>query len=145
VKLQRIEIHQDFNTDIETIWATFSDHAALGRMLGVTMQRVVDSAEPGNPNGVGSVRRISALPLLSFEETVRKADKPNRIEYQITKGTPLREHYGTMIFSSKHPRVTTLDYTIVFGSRIPLVAPAIAGILSKRFESALRKYAASFA
>ena len=78
---------------------------------------------------------------MAFEETIVKSEKPVCIEYQITKGTPLNYHYGSMQFKSLPGGKSAIDYTIKMGSKIPLLAGLIAGILGKEMTAGLKKYA----
>lgn len=147
MKIHKIHIEQRFEAPISQIWETFNQHALFGKMLGQNIVRVSDSTQPDNPDGVGSIRRIK-LPFLSFEETVRKSEKNACIEYQITKGTPLHHHYGTMLFSENEKygsKTALLNYTIELGSRFPLFAAALKIVLQKSIESSLKKYAEGLA
>lgn len=95
MKIHEVKIYQEFDAPAEMVFETFSDHAKLGKIMGLPMERIVDSPTPGNPNGVGSVRLIKAGPF-SFEETIQKAEKPSLLEYKITRGTPLNHRVLTL-------------------------------------------------
>lgn len=142
MKIHEIKIHQEFNAPVETVWETFSDHTKFGKMLNQDISRIVDSPDPADINGVNSVRRIS-MPFAAFEETICKSVKYKCIEYQISKGTPLAHHYGTMVFNSLPDGKSSLDYTIEVGSHIPLVGGIIKLALKFAIGSAVKKYANS--
>lgn len=141
MKIHKIEMHQEFNAPIERVWNDMSDHVSMGKIMGQNFTRIVDGKDPENPNGVGSVRRIN-VPLFGFEETVRKSEKHSLIEYQISKGTPLNHHYGTMVFKSLSADKTSLDYTIELGSKIPLLGAILKGALGSAISGSLKNYAA---
>ena len=88
-----------------------------GPLLGLNVKRIKEGET--EPNGVGSVRQLSAKGLMPFEETVTEAIPNERIEYRVTKGTPLKNHLGVMVFSSTGEGRSHLDYTITFDAAVP--------------------------
>ncbi len=138
--IHKIQMYQTFAAPIEQVWEAFNDHASLGKIMGQAMERVKDSTDPTNINGVNSTRLIK-VPLLPFEETIRKSEKPNLIEYQISKGTPLSHHYGVMRFSSLPDGGAAIDYSIEIGSKIPLLGGIVSKGLEKAISGSLRHYA----
>ena len=101
------------------------------------MKRVKDSTESKDPNGVGSVRRVGP-PIGGFEETVLVSDAPKRIEYTVSKGGPIKNHLGVILFepAGKDTRVT---YTIEFDSKIPFIGGIIAGALKSAIQKGMKK------
>jgi hypothetical protein len=93
------------------------------------------------PNGVGSVRKLSVKGLMPFEETVTEAIPNERIEYRVTKGTPLRNHLGVMVFSSTGTGGSHLDYTITFDALVPGLDRVIAAGLTRSVRRGLPKAA----
>jgi hypothetical protein len=85
-------------------------------------------------NGAGSVRSLRVAPLPAFEETVTKAVPHELIEYRITKGGILRDHLGTMRFSSTGTG-SRLDYAIRFGA----VVPGLDRVVKKSLERSIPK------
>ena len=129
-----VHVARDFAAPVDRLFAHLSEHENLEAMLGARIERVRDGAE--SPNGVGSVRRLTAGGLLKFEETILVSIPNERIEYAITKGSPLRGHHGTMQFSGT-PSGSHLDYTITFGSAIPGVAALVAATLRRSIPRGL--------
>jgi hypothetical protein len=77
---------------------------------------------------------------MPFEETVTELAPNERIVYRITKGTPMRDHQGTMEFApAASGGGTHLDYRIRLGSAIPGLAPVIVHVLHGRIAAGLRK------
>ena len=130
-----VHVARDFAAPVERLFDHISEHENLEVMLGARIERVRDGAE--SPNGVGSVRRLTAGGLMRFEETVLVSVPNERIEYAITKGTPLRGHLGVMVFSATPGGGSHLDYTITFGSRIPGVAALVAASLRRSIPRGL--------
>ena len=137
--IHKIEIYREVNAPAEKVWRDFNDHAGFGKMMGIPAERIADSPDPGNINGVGSVRVIK-IPLFPFEETIRRSEMPDSIEYQITKGSPLDHHYGRIQFKPLPGGGTGIDYTIELGSKIPLLGIIIKMALQKGLENGLDKY-----
>ncbi len=140
MKIHRLVMHQEFNAPVEKVWEAFNDHENFGKMMGQRMTRVIDSPDPANINGINSVRKIH-VPLIAFEETIRKSEKPRCIEYQISKASPLAHHYGTLLFTSLPNGKSALDYTIELGSNAPLWAPFVKTLLNIAIRESIKKYA----
>jgi uncharacterized membrane protein len=140
MKIHTIKLYQEFDAPVEEIWEAFNDHENFGKMMGQNIRRVTDSSDTNNINGLHSVRLLK-LPMMPFEETIRKSEKPNVIEYQITKGTPLHHHYGTMQFKSLPGGRSAIDYTIEIGTKIPLLGGVVKAALQKGLGDGLKKHA----
>jgi hypothetical protein len=140
MKIHEIKLYQEFAAPVEQVWEAFSDHANFGKMMGQNITRIVDSADAGNINGVGSVRSIK-IPMVAFEETVVKSEKPNCIEYRISSGLPIDYHYGNMQFKSLPDGKSALDYSVKLGFKVPLVGGVVAVALKRALGSGLRNYA----
>lgn len=136
---QKVEIHQDFPMPVSRVFADLGDHENLGRILGAPMKRLVDGSGAGGKNGVGSVRRVGP-PVVGFEETVVTCEVDRLIEYRVSKGSPIKNHLGRMVFSET-PTGSHLHYVITFDSKIPFAGPAIRKVLQEAAAAGLRKYA----
>jgi uncharacterized membrane protein len=140
MKIQEIKVNQEFDAPIDEVWEAFNDHVNFGKIMGQKVVRIIDSTDPNNINGVGSVRSMT-LPTGPFEETIVKSEKPNLIEYKISKGTPLHYHYGRMQFTSLPNGRAAIKYTIELGSKYPLVGLIVKTALAKGIASGLASYA----
>ena len=138
-----INFKQDFNVPAQKVFEFFCNHHRLGEIWDGRFQRIKDSADPDNINGEGSVRLIT-LPFLSFEETVTKAIPPNRIEYTISKRSPLKNHYGVMKFIDMDNGRSRLDYQIEFDSKIPFTNGLLKLILRLKLGKGIRLLAIRF-
>ena len=114
---QFIQMNVEFNAPVETVFATLSDHEAMGKVLNAKVKRIKDGQD--DVNGIGSVRRITPVPLADFEETVTAFEPNKLVEYTITKGSPLKNHLGRMVFSENGGK-THLHYTIQFEPKVPV-------------------------
>ena len=135
----RIAIEKDFNKPVSEVFADLGDHETFGRIVGAPIKRVVAGTGPTGANGLGSVRRVGPKPL-GFEETIVAFEKDALIEYKITKGTPLRNHLGRMVFSPRG-HGCHLSYVITFDLNIPLLGRVVQKALATGLEQGLTKYA----
>ena len=138
---QHIQIRQLFNAPVDTIFDILTDHASFGQVINANIKRVVDS--PGdNQNGVGSVRRISAFPAPAFEETVIAYEQNQRMEYVVSKGSPIKNHKGRMEFSDEQGK-TRLNYTIDFEPKLPflLFGAIIKNAIDKSIRGGIKRLA----
>lgn len=135
----RIVIEHDFDKPVSEVFAELADHPRFGRIVGAPIQRIVAGTGPTGPNGLGSVRRIGNPPF-DFEETIVAFEPDALIEYRITKGTPLRDHLGRMVFSSRG-RGSHLSYVITYDMRVPLLGRLLETMLRRRIEDGLTRYA----
>jgi uncharacterized protein YndB with AHSA1/START domain len=138
--MQRVEIDRDFDLPVGRVFAYLSEHENLGPLFGARVSRVRDGDTVRN--GVGSVRRLRIGPLPSFEETVTDYVADQRIDYRITRGSPLRDHHGTMSFRANGGG-THLHYVVEFDSALPGVARTVAASLNRSITRGLDKVAAN--
>ena len=132
--LQRIEIDKTFPFPVDALFDHLSDHENLSALFSPVRVRRVKTGDV-EPNGVGSVRRLS-LPLTPpFEETVTEFEPRRRVAYRITKGSPLRDHFGEMVFSEEGDGGSRLHYTIVFRGKLPLIGP----LVKQALENSIRR------
>jgi len=139
--VQQVLVERDFEQSVDRVFDYLSEHENLGAIFPMRVERVRDG-ENGERNGVGSVRRLSMHGLMPFEETVTAVEPGRRIEYKITKGTPMRGHRGEMLFSERDGGGSHLRYEIVFGSRVPGIAPIVASTLRRSISKGLETVAA---
>ncbi len=118
-KKQTLRFIQDFSVPKERVFSFFSDHHRLSEIFPGAFKRIVDSTDPFNANGIGSVRRVINFPLI-FEDTITKYDEPNLIAYEVTYGSPVKNHKATMHFYDlDNGARSRLDYQIEFEGKIP--------------------------
>jgi uncharacterized protein YndB with AHSA1/START domain len=133
--MQRIEIDQDFASPVDRVYAYLAEHENLASVFGLRMARVRDGDT--SRNGAGSVRQLRIGILPPFEETVTDAVPNERIDYRITKGSPLRGHHGSMVFSST-PTGSHLHYVIEFSAVLPGLDRGIKAVLERRMRAGLK-------
>ncbi len=132
---QRIEINKFFPVPVEALFACLSDHENLSALFApLKVTRIKDGQEA--INGTGSVRRLRPPLGAAFEETVTLYQPDRRIEYRVTKGSPLRNHLGVMCFDSDG-NGSRLRYTITFEGKLPLVGALIRPVLERAIRRGL--------
>jgi hypothetical protein len=134
-----ITLSLDFPQPLPAVFAHLSRHENLAAVFGVPVQRVQDSPDPAEPDGVGSVRRLRIGPL-AIEETVTLFEKDRTIEYRVTRGGFIKHHVGVMRFSERGGG-THLDYTVEIQSHIPLASGPVAKSLELGMRRGLEKLA----
>jgi hypothetical protein len=137
---QSILMHFEFTKPINEVFSELSDHERFGELCGINMKRIKDGSDA--VNGLGSVRKISIGPLPPFEETITGYQENQFIEYKITKGSPIKNHVGTLNFSETKTGCV-LDYEIKLESKIPFTTGIIKGALKQGISKGIGKYAKS--
>jgi len=136
--VQRIDIRKEFAVPVDKLFAFLSVHKNLETIFApAKIRRVKDGSDV--PDGLGSVRRMRILIAPPFEETITARVPDERIEYRITRGSPLRNHHGVMRFSSTPSGGSALHYTIEFEGKLPLVGPIVRAGLDNAIRRGLDK------
>jgi len=136
--LKTIKMVQTFNAPVTEVFAALSDHETFGKICGINVTRIQEGAE--QPNGLGSIRKLSIGPLPSFQETITDFKENELIEYKITQGSPIKNHVGRLSFSTQGD-MSVLHYTIDLESKIPLTSGLIKAVLERGISQGLQKYA----
>jgi uncharacterized protein YndB with AHSA1/START domain len=137
MRAHNLHVTQDFTKPVEAVFEYLSEHEHLADVFGAKVKRLDDGQ--GHRNGVGSRRELRVGPLPPFEETVTEFEPNERIEYKITKGTPLKGHVGVMVFSSLPSGGSHLDYRIRLASPIPGAAAIVKKALTRSMTANLPK------
>jgi len=136
---QRVHVTHTYTSDPATVFAKLSEHENLGPVFGAKITRVCDGDT--SRNGAGSTRTLKIGPLPAFQETTTRAEPNSLIEYKISKGSPLRGHWGVQKLTPTPDGGTTLDYTIGFDMPIPGMAALVGKVLSSNIKKGLGKLA----
>jgi len=133
-----VSIQREFTKPVDRVFAYLSEHEHLEQLFGAKVRRVRDG-DDGHRNGVGSKRKLKIGPLPSFDETVTQFVPEELIRYRITRGSPLRDHQGTMRFGRTPGGGTSFDYTITFGAVVPGLDRVVAQGLDRNIRKGLEK------
>lgn len=115
---QQVRFQQFFPAPPAEVFAYFADHENLGRIWAGRARRIKDGDDPTDPNGLGSVREVKGAGL-AFQETIVVFEPTRRIEYQISRGSPFKNHHGVILFAEAPGGGTELAYSIGFDPKIP--------------------------
>ena len=138
MRAHHVHVNHDFSKPVERVFAYLSEHENLGTIFPAKVQRIRDGSD-GHRNGVGSCRRLGGPFPPPFEETITEFVPNERIEYRITKGSPLRGHVGVMRFAALPGGGSTLDYKIRLASPVPGLAAIVKLALNRSVRAGLRK------
>jgi len=137
MRQQTVKFEQFFAAPRGKVFAWFADHEKFGKVWPGRTRRVQASADAAEPNGLGSVREVRSGGTV-FQETIVKFDPPSLIEYRITKGGPIKNHVGRMVFSDTEGG-TRLEYTIEFDPKIPFTGGLIASVLCSAWHRGVNR------
>lgn len=135
--MQYIEIKEEFPFSVDKLYAYLEVHENLGNLFSPMKVKTVLEGK-SEKYGIGSVRRMQIAFEPPMEETITDCKRNERIEYKITKGSPLQNHYGVMKFAAA-PNGSSLHYTIEFDSSIPFVAAIVKFGLEYGIKKGLKK------
>ena len=139
--MQTVHVTQDFPQPVEQVFAYLAEHENLAPVLGAKIRRLNDGTD-GTRNGTGSAREMRVGPLPPFVETNVEVVPNELIRYRITKGGVLKDHEGTLRFTSRGDG-SHLDWTITFDGKAPGIGPMVKAKLTRDVSRAMRKLAAT--
>jgi len=138
--MQRLIFDHDYALPPERVFAHLAEHENLADVFGAKITRLRDGGD-GNRNGIGSARELRIGPAPPFEETVTEFVPNELIAYEITKGSPLKDHRGEMRFTPEGEG-THLHYEISFSGKLPGIAMIVAAGLKRNVPQGLAAVAA---
>ncbi|MCP4121278.1 MAG: SRPBCC family protein [Bacteroidetes bacterium] len=143
--MQKIHIIQDFDVPREKVFSFFSQHERLSEIYPGAFKRIVNSNDPSNINGLGSVRRITNFPIVLDEKVTRFSD-PGLIEYKLIEGAPMiRNHIGIMHFYElDNGARSRLDYTIEFEGKLPMSGFILKNLMESTIGGGVRDLSKRF-
>ena len=135
---QSVQVTQQSNRSVSELFDFLSRHENLSRVFLIPVSRIKDGE--GEPNGVGSVRRLGPAPL-GVEETVTALERDRFIEYRITRnGGPIRNHQGRLDFSET-AQGCQVQWTIQFDAPLPIIGKGVATVLQQGLVMGLKRIA----
>lgn len=137
--MEKIHIIQDFSVPKEKVFNFFSEHERLSKIYPGAFKRIIDSKDPNNINGLGSVRRITNFPII-IDEEITQFEPNSLIEYKLIQGGgPIKDHLGIMRFYDLDNGVNSrLDYTIEFRSSLPGLGFIFKNVMQNVIGNAIR-------
>lgn len=106
----------------ETVFDTLTDHRRYAEMTALRRSVLECEGEPA-PNGVGSIRLLTAVGPPMREETI-VYERPTRFSYKVLAGLPVRDHVGTASLEPSGAG-TKVTYAVRTTPTLPLVGGAV--------------------
>ncbi|HET8955148.1 MAG TPA: SRPBCC family protein [Solirubrobacterales bacterium] len=113
----------------EVVFDVLTDHRRYTDITPLRRAELEREGEP-DPNGLGAIRVLSALPGPPMREEIIGYEPPTRFSYKILSGLPVRDHVGTVELRPKDGG-TEITYAVKTTPTIPLAGPVFMAILKK--------------
>ena len=88
-------LKQTSTAPIETVFDAITDHRGIANTVWTVRRSTLDREGTPAPNGVGAVRRLTAVGPPIIEEII-DYQRPSRYAYKLLSGAPVRDHVGTV-------------------------------------------------
>jgi uncharacterized protein YndB with AHSA1/START domain len=131
-----VHVERDLDAPPEQVFDHLAEHENLAALFGAKVKRLNDGDT--ERNGVGSRRELKVGPLPPFEETTTRYERPELIEYKITKGGALKDHVGIMKFSPSPSGGTHFEYRIRVITKVPGMSGLVKASLQRNVEKGLK-------
>lgn len=119
--MQRFQTTFVVKAPIDDVFDVFADHYKFGALFGAKSWRVVSGKDTAN--GVGSARRLGFWPI-DFDESVVDYAENKLINYRVSRGSPLKNHFGELRVSETEGG-TLVNYSVRFESKVPFMGPLL--------------------
>jgi uncharacterized protein YndB with AHSA1/START domain len=116
----------------ETVFDVLTDHARYAEITPIRRSELEREGDPA-PNGVGAIRRLTAVGPPLREEVVAY-ESPRRMSYTLLSGAPVRDHLGTVELSAEGGG-TRMVYAVRTQPTLPLVGPAVVAVVKQAVKS----------
>jgi uncharacterized protein YndB with AHSA1/START domain len=101
----------------EDVFDVLTDHRLYSELTPLRRSELEREGEPA-PNGVGAIRKLTAVGPAIREEVVAFA-RPDRFSYKVLSGLPVRDHLGTVSLVADGA-ATKLTYAVRTTPTVPL-------------------------
>lgn len=113
---------REVNAPPETVFDVLTDHRRYAEMTPLRKSVLEREGEPA-PNGVGSIRVLSAVGPALREETI-VYERPSRFSYKLLSGLPVRDHVGTVSLEPNGAG-TKVTYAVKTTATVPVVGGVV--------------------
>ncbi len=118
----------------ETVFEVLTDHARYSEITPLRKSALERQGEPA-PNGVGSIRVLSAVGPALREETIAY-EAPTRFSYTLLSGLPVRDHVGTVELTASAGG-TTVVYAVRTTPTLPLAGGVVLAVVKQGVKALL--------
>jgi uncharacterized protein YndB with AHSA1/START domain len=132
--MELIELSQEIPAGPQRVFEVLADHEAMVDWSGA---REVVLRHPGDPppNGVGAARVIRAAGV-AFEEEILVYRPPERMEYRLVAGLPIRDHHGE-IQVEPHGAGSRVTWRVRFRPSLPGTGWVFRRLVRRHLEGVL--------
>lgn len=123
----------------ETVFDVLTDHRRYAEMTPLRKSVLEREGEPA-PNGVGSIRKLSAVGPPLREETI-VYERPSRFSYKLLSGLPVRDHVGTVSLEPNGAG-TKVTYAVKTTATVPVAGGVVVGVVKQAVKQLLGGVAA---
>lgn len=118
----------------ETVFEVLTDHRRYSKITPLRKSVLEREGEPA-PNGVGSIRVLSAVGPALREETI-VYEEPNRFSYTLLSGLPVRDHVGTVELRPAGEG-TAVTYAVRTTPTLPVVGGVVVAVVKQGVKALL--------
>ena len=133
---QTISVSQEFDVPREEVFAVIGDPYKIAAINSYGVERIKDSTTD-EINGVGSVRRLKMGVFRSIDEVITEFDVPERIEYRVLSGVPVKNHVGRIEFVDLGNGRSRVDFFIQFDPKFSGLGNILGSMLRLGLERAV--------
>lgn len=132
-------LSREVNAPPETVFDVLTDHRRYAEMTPLRKSVLEREGEPA-PNGVGSIRKLSAVGPPLREETI-VYERPTRFSYKLLSGLPVRDHVGTVSLEPNGAG-TKVTYAVKTTATVPVVGGVVVAAVKQGVTQLLNGVAA---
>lgn len=118
----------------QTVFEVLTDHRGYSGITPLRKSVLEREGEPA-PNGVGSIRVLSAVGPPLREETIAY-EEPGRFSYTLLSGLPVRDHVGTVELRSEG-NGTAVTYAVRTTPTLPVVGGVVVAVVKQGVKQLL--------
>ncbi len=118
----------------EVVFDVLTDHRRYSELTPLRKSVLEREGEPA-PNGVGSIRKLTAVGPPMREETIAY-ERPDRFSYTVLSGLPVRDHVGTVLLEPAGDG-TRVTYAIRTTPTIPLAGALVVATIKQAITQLL--------
>ncbi len=123
----------------ETVFDVLTDHCRYAELTALRKSVLEREGEP-TPNGVGSIRVLTAVGPPMREETI-VYERPSRFSYKVLSGLPVRDHVGTVLLEPAGDG-TKVTYALRTTPTVPLAGAIVVAAVKRAVTQLLNAVSA---
>ena len=122
---------REIGAPAETVFEVLTDHARYSELTPLRKSELEREGE-GDPNGVGAIRKLTAVGPPMREEVVA-FEAPTRFSYTVLSGLPVRDHVGTVELTPDGG-ATKMVYAVHTQPTLPVVGFAVVAAIKQAIK-----------